>query len=202
MITLNDAQRSAATAGDGPTLILAGAGSGKTRVIVERMVWLVEERGVDPRHILALTFTNRAANEMRERVMARLGVDRLASWVGTFHGFGLFVLRREIDRLGREKTFTIFDDTDQLSLMKRLIKGLPVHLERVMPREALEWISGFKQKLEEPDFDAPCTSAHEKTCCELWVRYHESLLNASALDFDDLLVLVARLLAQHADVRE
>lgn len=199
---LNDAQRSAAMAGDGPTLILAGAGSGKTRVIVERMVWLVEERGVDPRHVLALTFTNRAANEMRERVMARLGVDRLASWVGTFHGFGLFVLRREIDRLGREKTFTIFDDTDQLSLMKRLIKGLPIHLERVMPREALEWISGFKQKLEEPDFDAPCTSAHEKTCCELWVRYHESLLNASALDFDDLLVLLARLLAQHGDVKE
>lgn len=201
-MALNDAQMKVVTAAEGPNLVLAGAGSGKTRVIVERIVWLIEERGVDPRNILALTFTNRAANEMRERVTARLGVDRLASWVGTFHGFGLFLLRREIDRLERSKDFTIFDDTDQLSLMKRLIKALPSHFSSVTPREALEWVSAYKQKLEDPDFDSPTGSANEKTCRELWVRYHQALLAASALDFDDLLVLPARLLAQHADVRE
>ena len=130
-VRLNDAQRQAVTAGDGPVLVLAGAGSGKTRVIVERMVWLVEERGVDPRHLLALTFTNRAANEMKARVAARLGVERLAAWVGTFHAFGLYVLRREIERLGRPKTFTVFDGTDQLSLMKRLIKALSASAAKI-----------------------------------------------------------------------
>jgi len=200
MSELNDAQQEAVTAGDGPALVLAGAGSGKTRVIVERIIWLIEECGVDPRSILALTFTNRAANEMRARVMARFGVDRLACWVGTFHGFGLFVLRREMDRLGREKTFTIFDDADQLSLMKRLIKDLSAHFSSVSPREALEWISALKQKLAEPDFAAPCNVVQEKTYRELWVRYHRLLLNASAVDFDDLLVLPVRLFEQHPDV--
>jgi len=202
MAELNDAQQTAVTAGDGPALVLAGAGSGKTRVIVERILWLIEERGVDPRSILALTFTNRAANEMRERIMARLRVERLASWVGTFHAFGLFALRRDIDRLGREKTFTIFDDGDQLSLVKRLIKGLPAHFTTVSPREALEWISGLKQKLAEPDFGAQCKAAQEGTYRELWSRYHQFLLNASGVDFDDLLVLLARVLEQHLDVRQ
>ena len=200
MSALNDAQQEAVTAGDGPALVLAGAGSGKTRVIVERIIRLIEERGVDPRSILALTFTNRAANEMRARVMGRLGVDRLASWVGTFHGFGLFVLRRDMDRLGREKTFTIFDDADQLSLMKRLIKDLSAHFTTVSPRDALEWISALKQKLAEPDLAAPCNVAQEKTYRELWVRYHRLLLNASAVDFDDLLALPVRLFEQHPDV--
>src|SRR5690349_21127019 len=116
-IKLNTQQRDAVTAPDGPALVLAGAGSGKTRVIVERIVWLIDERGIDPRSILAVTFTNRAADEMRQRVMQRLGTDRLASWVGTFHSFGLFVLRREMERLGRSKTFSVFDDTDQMGLM-------------------------------------------------------------------------------------
>jgi len=103
MITLNKAQTAAVEAGDGPALVLAGAGSGKTRVIVERILWLIAERGVDPRNILALTFTNKAAGEMRQRVQERLGVPKLASWIGTFHSFGLFLLRREMERLDRPK---------------------------------------------------------------------------------------------------
>src|SRR5262245_55849259 len=103
MQQLNEAQRRAVTEGDGPTLVLAGAGSGKTRVIVERLAYLVGEKGVDPRHLLAVTFTNRAADEMRARVAHRLGLEKLASWVGTFHSFGLYLLRREIDALGRSK---------------------------------------------------------------------------------------------------
>ena len=201
MQDLNEAQRQAVTAGDGPALVLAGAGSGKTRVIVERLVWLVEERGVDPRSLLALTFTNRAAGEMKARVAQRLGFDRLAAWVGTFHSFGAYVLRREIDKLGRPKAFTIYDDTDQLSLMKRLIKALPASYEQVSPREALAWISRLKQDLAEPRRDTPGDPA-EDTCRLLWRRYHAALEGVSAVDFDDLLVLLARLLQEHADVRD
>ena len=136
METLNEAQRSAVTAPDGPALVLAGAGSGKTRVIVERMHWLIRDQGHDPRAILALTFTNKAASEMRRRVTEQLHDERAVPWVGTFHSFGLYALRRDADRLGRSKSFTIFDDGDQLSLMKRLVKELPSTHEKVSPRDS------------------------------------------------------------------
>jgi len=198
-LSLNEAQRVAVTAPDGPALVLAGAGSGKTRVIVERIVWLVEERGVDPRHILAVTFTNRAAGEMKTRVASRIGGDRAACWVGTFHSFGLYLLRREMEKLGRPRMFTVFDDADQLSLMKRLIKGLPAHYAKVTPREALQWISRLKQDVEEPDMAETCATDEDETCRALWVQYHEALLRASAVDFDDLLVLPVRLLEGDAE---
>ena len=205
MIDLNEAQRTAVTSPDGPTLVLAGAGTGKTRVIVERIVWLIEERGVDPRNILALTFTNRAANEMRTRVIARvmgrLGTERLASWVGTFHAFALYVLRREIERLGFGPSFTVFDEADQLSLMRRLLRDLPPSHVKLTPREVLSWISRIKQDLGEPD-SAPPKSDAEETARLLWRQYHDALRRASALDFDDLLVLLARLLREHEDVRD
>ncbi|MCX5757080.1 MAG: UvrD-helicase domain-containing protein, partial [Candidatus Hydrogenedentes bacterium] len=196
---LNEAQRMAVAAPDGPALVLAGAGSGKTRVIVERIVWLVEERGVDPRHILAVTFTNRAAGEMKDRVASRIGAGRASSWVGTFHAFGLYLLRREIERLGRPRVFTVFDDADQLSLMKRLLKNLPGQYARVTPREALQWISRLKQDVDEPDMTEPCATDEDETCRALWVRYHEALLRASSVDFDDLLVLPVRLLEGDSD---
>ena len=201
MTDLNDAQRRAISDGDGHTLVLAGAGSGKTRVIVERLAWLARERGVDMRNVLALTFTNRAAAEMRERVQARLEADRLGAWLGTFHSFGLFVLRRDIDRLGRKKTFTVFDDTDQVSAMKRLVQDLPATYARVSPREALQWVSRLKQDVATPDSSAPATP-EEETYRALWNRYHDALARASAVDFDDLLVLTSRLLDEHPDVRE
>jgi DNA helicase-2/ATP-dependent DNA helicase PcrA len=196
---LNSAQRAAVTADDGPALVLAGAGTGKTRVIVERLVWLIEEQGVDPRNLLALTFTNKAAAEMRNRVAARLGVDRLAAWIGTFHSFGLFILRREMETLGRPKAFTIFDDADQLSLLKRLVKDLPKSFEPVSPREALSWISRLKQNVATPDPSVPEGSAEEHTYRELWHRYHNALRHSAAVDFDDLLVLVAELFEKHPD---
>ncbi len=193
MVVLNEAQRAAVEAADGPALVLAGAGSGKTRVIIERMAWLVEERGIDPRHLLALTFTNKAAAEMRERLAQRLDLDRLSSFLGTFHSFGNYVLRREMDRLGRSKNFTIFDDTDQLSLMKRLVKELPAGHEQVSPRAALSWISRLKQNVEEPDWGGKPDYPAEQSYRHLWRRYHESLEAASTLDFDDLLVLLVKL---------
>lgn len=202
-IKLNTQQHDAVTAPDGPALVLAGAGSGKTRVIVERIVWLIDERGIDPRSILAVTFTNRAAGEMRERVMQRLGTERLASWVGTFHSFGLFVLRREMERLGRSKTFSVFDDTDQMGLMKRLIKELGPKYEAVSPREALHWISALKGELKTPEAEPDgADDTEEQSYRELWKRYHTALERASAVDFDDLIVLTAKLLQENEEVRE
>jgi len=194
---LNDAQLAAITQGDGYALVLAGAGSGKTRVIVERIAHLVGERGVNAREILALTFTNKAAGEMRDRAARRLGRDRLDAWAGTFHSFGLWVLRRDIDKLGRKKSFTIFDDADQIALMKQLVKGLPSTLVQVTPREALQWISRFKQDLAAPTKD-DVEDETDETFAELWDRYHGALARHDAVDFDDLLVLPAKLLSDDA----
>lgn len=202
MLKLNDVQREAAAWGRGPALVLAGAGSGKTRVIVERIVHLIEEDNVEPRRILALTFTNRAANEMKERVQESLGGGSLSTWLGTFHSFGLYILRREMERLGRPKQFTIVDDNDQLSLMKRLVKGLPAGLVKVSPRDALSWISSLKQELEDPDFEHPAEDHDEQTYRELWKQYHSVLEQSSAVDFDDLLVLPAKLFLDQREVVE
>jgi DNA helicase-2/ATP-dependent DNA helicase PcrA len=202
MIDLNEAQQAAVTAPDGPVLVLAGAGTGKTRVIVERLVWLIHERGLDPRSLLALTFTNRAANEMKTRVAERLQVERLAAWVGTFHSFGLFVLRREIEHLNRTSTFSIFDESDQLSLMRRILRELPPNYAKVSPRDALSWISRLKQDIDEPDFSRPARTDAEETFHAAWRQYHQSLEAACALDFDDLLVLLVKLFREHSDVRE
>lgn len=200
MTHLNESQRKAVLGGDGHALVLAGAGSGKTRVIVERIAYLIGDQGVDPRCILALTFTNKAAGEMRDRVTRRLGVDKLASWLGTFHSFGLYVLRRDIDKLGRNKNFTVFDDADQLSIMKSLVKELP-QSTAISPRDALAWISRLKQDLADPD-SADAIQPPDPTLGRLWSQYHAALARVSAVDFDDLLVLVARLFEEHPDVRE
>ncbi|MBI3117230.1 MAG: UvrD-helicase domain-containing protein [Candidatus Hydrogenedentes bacterium] len=202
MIALNKDQEAAVTAPDGPALVLAGAGSGKTRVIIERLAWLIEERGIDPRRLLALTFTNKAANEMQQRVAERLQLDRVGLWVGTFHSFGLYVLRREIERLGRPSSFTIFDDADQMSLMKRLIQDLPAGLEKVLPRDALAFISALKQRVEAPPPDEQPKNESERSLRELWSRYHGALSRARAVDFDDLLVLPARLFQESAEARQ
>jgi DNA helicase-2/ATP-dependent DNA helicase PcrA len=168
-------------------------------VIVERIAWLVSERGVDPRNILALTFTNKAAGEMRTRAAARLDTDSLSSWVGTFHSFGLFVLRREFDKLGRRKDFTIFDDADQLSLMKRILKELPADRVQASPREILSRISRLKQDLSVPKAEQG-DEDFDRLFATCWRRYHETLEGASAVDFDDLLVLPVRLFEKHPEV--
>lgn len=199
MATLNDGQRQAVRHAAGPALVLAGAGTGKTRVIIERLAWLVDECGVDPRHLLAMTFTNRAAEEMRVRLAERLGMRRVGAWLGTFHSFGLYVLRREIETVGRSRQFTVIDDGDQLTLMKRLVKDLPARYARVSPREALQWLSLHKQDLKVPG-DAP-RSKEDETCRALWDRYHAALEKSNGLDFDDLLVLTARVFREHDDIR-
>ncbi|MFO7974256.1 MAG: 3'-5' exonuclease, partial [Candidatus Hydrogenedentota bacterium] len=177
----------------------AGAGTGKTRVIIERLAWLVDEQGVEPRSLLAMTFTNRAADEMRVRLAERLGVRRVGAWLGTFHSFGLYVLRREIETLGRARQFTVIDDSDQLTLMKRLVKDLPGRYARVSPREALRWVSLHKQDVRTPRRDPG--APEEETCLALWDRYHTALRKSNGVDFDDLLVLTTELFQEHPDIR-
>lgn len=191
MITLNEDQQAAVTAPDKPVLVLAGAGSGKTRVIIERMAYLVENRGVSPHALLALTFTNKAAGEMRQRFAVRLKLEAVSAFIGTFHSFGLWVLRREAYRLDRPNGFIIFDDADQLSLMKRLIKDLPRNFTPVSPRDALSYISNLKQKEPFPSWEDKPLTEEEVTYRELWVRYHEALQQCGAFDFDDLTTLTA-----------
>jgi DNA helicase-2/ATP-dependent DNA helicase PcrA len=201
MPTLNPQQEQAVTAPDGAVLVLAGAGSGKTRVLIERLVYLVEERGIDPRQLLALTFTNKAAAEMKQRFRDRTGEEGPGPWIGTFHSFGLYVLRRAMDRLGRKTSFTVFDDGDQLSLMKRLVKELPGQYAKVSPRDALSWISKIKQSAGAPNPKAGTDDPAEATYRHLWEQYHAALKRAEAVDFDDLLVLTVELLEQHEEVR-
>jgi len=202
MVQLNEAQHAVVTAPDGPALVLAGAGSGKTRVIIERMAHLVEERGVNPRNLLAVTFTNKAAGEMRNRFSQRIALDMIPSFIGTFHSFGLWILRRNADLLERPKDFTIFDDQDQLSLMKRLVKELPKTFVTVLPREALSYISRIKQIEPYPNWSDPPDTPEEETFRELWHRYHNTLKGCGALDFDDLTALTSFLLERFPDVRE
>jgi len=202
MTTLNSTQQAAVSAASGPVLVLAGAGSGKTRVIIERMAWLVEEEGVSPRSLLALTFTNKAASEMRTRFARRLGVETVPAFIGTFHSFGLWVLRREAETLNLSPNFTIFDDSDQLSLMKRLVKDLPKSFLAVSPRDALRFISQIKQVEPYPNWSDPAESLEEKSFRELWARYHDALKACSALDFDDLTALTAHLFSTSPDACE
>ncbi len=199
-VQLNESQYTAVTAPDGPALVLAGAGSGKTRVIIERMAWLVEECGVSPRNLLALTFTNKAAGEMRDRFARRIAMDFIPSFIGTFHSFGLWVLRRDADLLDRPKNFTIFDDQDQVSLMKRLVKELPKTFKPVSPRDALGFISRIKHIEPYPNWSDPPETPEEETHRELWVRYHEVLKGCGAMDFDDLTALTAFLLERFPEV--
>lgn len=199
-ITLNDAQQAAVTAPDGPVLVLAGAGSGKTRVIIERMAWLVEERGVAPRNLLALTFTNKAADEMQRRFAQRIALDYVPSFVGTFHSFGLWILRREAEQLHRPRNFTIFDDQDQRTLMKRLVKELPKRFMPVSPRDALGFISSVKHVEPFPAWSDAPEAPKEETYRELWQRYHDVLKACGALDFDDLTALTAFLLERFPEV--
>ncbi len=202
MITLNETQQAAVTAPDGPVLILAGAGSGKTRVIIERMAHLVEDRGVPARSLLALTFTNKAAGEMSRRFAKRIELDYVPSFLGTFHSFGLWVLRREAHQVERPRNFIVFDDGDQLSLMKRLVKELPKNFIAVSPRDALGYISRIKQAEPFPAWENPPESPEEETCRELWVRYHDTLRKGAALDFDDLTSLTAFLFERFPEVRD
>ncbi len=194
---LNEPQRAAVTHGDGPLLILAGPGSGKTRVIAHRIAWLVTERGVPPWRILAVTFTNKAAREMRERASRLLGVESSELHMGTFHSMCARWLRADGRSIGISPDFVIYDDADQVGLMKRVLEALEIDPRRFSPRSILSAISNAKSEMVVPEEYA--RRAHDyfgEVVARAYTRYQEALQGASALDFDDLLLEAVRLFRQ------
>jgi DNA helicase-2/ATP-dependent DNA helicase PcrA len=196
---LNPHQRQAVMHGDGPLLILAGAGSGKTRTLTHRIAWLIRECKVSPREILAVTFTNKAAGEMRERLEKLLGsVEGL--WVSTFHSACVRILRREMEQVGFTSQFTIYDDSDQERLLKAVLKELNIAEQTLKPRAAAAAIDGAKNRGLWPE-DLPGGDYAADLIAKVYARYQERLKLANALDFGDLLLWVVRLLESDAGVR-
>ena len=200
---LNPPQREAVTHPGGPLLVLAGAGSGKTRVITYRIAHLVKELGIRPWRILAVTFTNKAAGEMRQRVEGILGDAARQVWLGTFHSTCARILRKEIERLGMPGNFTIYDRSDQTALIRRCLKHLSVSERELKPAGALGQISNAKQNLMTPkDCREESKGGFNDTIAEVYDLYQTSLRHNSAVDFDDLLMYTVFLLRDYNDVRD
>lgn len=199
---LNEMQRRAVLQTEGPVLILAGAGSGKTRVITNRIAYLIEECGVNPWNIMAITFTNKAAGEMRERVDDMVGFGSESIWVSTFHSSCVKILRRYIDRLGYENSFTIYDTDDQKSVMKDVCKKLQIDTKNLKEKTILGYISSAKNEMISPAKFATenATDYHMSKVAMAYKEYQETLKKSNALDFDDLLVLTVELFEQCPDV--
>ncbi len=193
---LNADQRPAVTHGDGPQLVLAGAGSGKTRVITYRAAWLVQERGVDPARIAAVTFTNKAAGEMKGRVESLLGIYPLPAFVGTFHRFSLRLLRAYGGKVGLSRNFTILDSSDQLSLLKKAMKAEELSSDAYRPQAVLSAISSAKNKLLDPhQFEAEADDFYRsKVVAPAYRRYQALMREAGGVDFDDMIRLAVKLL--------
>ncbi|HEY5055565.1 MAG TPA: UvrD-helicase domain-containing protein [Acidobacteriaceae bacterium] len=206
---MNPQQREAIQAVDGPVLLLAGAGSGKTRVITHRIAWLIEQRGVAPDAILAVTFTNKAASEMAERVEKIIGHTSLAKpTLSTFHSFCVRVLRRDIEALrvnntGLTKSFAIYDEVDQQAVMKAALKRLAIDDKQLKPRVVLGRISWAKNHMIDPqEYFLASKNPMEERIAHLYEIYRKELFKANAVDFDDLLLETVRLLKVAGDVRE
>jgi DNA helicase-2/ATP-dependent DNA helicase PcrA len=200
---LNDNQRAAVVHSGSPLLIVAGAGSGKTRVLTHRIAHLLAERGVHPGQILAITFTNKAAGEMKERVEQLVGPRANAMWVMTFHSACVRILRRESKRLGFTSSFSIYDAADSKRLMALVCRDLDLDPKRYPPKSFSAKISNLKNELiDEEDFAAQATDGFEKTLAQAYALYQSRLREANALDFDDLIMTTVNLLRAFPDVAE
>ena len=202
--TLNAEQKEAVLHTEGPLLILAGAGSGKTRVLTHRIAYLIEEKGVNPWNILAITFTNKAAGEMRERVDKIVGFGSESIWVSTFHSMCVRILRRYIDRLGYDTNFTIYDTDDQKTLMKDVCKMLEIDTKVYKERMFLSEISSAKDELVTPEeYELNAVGDYVKSkIAQVYKEYEKQLRANNALDFDDLLLKTVQLFQTQADVLE
>src|SRR5438105_3551328 len=190
---LNSEQREAVLHINGPLLILAGAGSGKTRVITSRAAYLVSEHHAEPHEVLAVTFTNKAAEEMRTRIETLVGSDCRRMWLSTFHSMCARLLRREAPAIGLSRDFVIYDSSDQLTVVKQALKALHVDDTFVQPRAALSRISHAKNRMEGPDQMAAIAASsgwnrRDEEIAKVYNRYVAALKEANALDFDDLLL--------------
>lgn len=202
--TLNPMQREAVFHTEGPLLVLAGAGSGKTRVLTHRIAYLIEEKRVAPWNIMAITFTNKAAAEMRERVDKIVGEGAEAIWVSTFHSSCVRILRRFIDRLGYDTNFTIYDGDDQKTLMKQVLKKMQADPKQFKERAVLSRISAAKNdRITADEFEQQAgADFREKKIAQIYREYQKELKKNNALDFDDLLVKTVELFEANADVLE
>ncbi|MFE9027364.1 DNA helicase PcrA [Streptomyces iakyrus] len=200
---LNDNQRAAVVHSGSPLLIVAGAGSGKTRVLTHRIAHLLAERGVHPGQILAITFTNKAAGEMKERVEQLVGPRANAMWVMTFHSACVRILRRESKKLGFTSSFSIYDAADSKRLMALVCRDLDLDPKRFPPKSFSAKISNLKNELiDEEDFAAQAADGFEKTLAQAYALYQSRLREANALDFDDLIMTTVNLLRAFPDVAE
>ena len=202
--TLNNRQQEAVFYTEGPLLILAGAGSGKTRVLTHRIAWLIDQIGVNPWNILAITFTNKAAGEMRERVDQIVGFGSESIWVSTFHSMCVRILRRYIDRLGYDTNFTIYDADDQKTLIKDVCKYLQIDTKMFKERSLLSAISSAKDELVTPEEMTLRAEGDwaKKKIAQVYTEYEKQLKANNALDFDDLLLKTVQLLQTQPDVLE
>jgi DNA helicase-2/ATP-dependent DNA helicase PcrA len=201
--TLNPAQREAVEHGEGPLLVVAGAGSGKTRVLTSRIARLIERLEVPPKAILAVTFTNKAAGEMRERVGRLLGQDPSGMWIGTFHGIGARLLRMYGDRVGRSPEYTIYDEADTLAVVKRLMERHRISPKEFAPKAIVGEISSAKNALVEAhEYETLARTPLSKAAATIYRELEPTLRAANAASFDDLLVLPVRIMREHPEIRE
>ena len=200
---LNPAQREAVLHYEGPLLVIAGAGSGKTRVLTTRIARLVEHHGVDPSRILAVTFTNKAAGEMRERIARLVKVDLKGMWCGTFHAIGARMLRAHAARVGRTPSFTIYDEDDTLGLVKRVMERVGVSPKQWTPRSIVSLISDAKNALVTPaEYQQVAMDPLSRAAAAVYVELEGALRSANAVTFDDLLVLPVQILRENPDILE
>ena len=200
---LNPVQREAVVHIDGPLLVIAGAGSGKTRVLTHRIAYLIADRGVSPFEILAITFTNKAAQEMKHRVGALVGPVAEKMWVSTFHSACVRILRRDADMLGYPKSFTIYDQADAVRLTGYVLRDLNLDPKRFPPRTVHAVISAAKNDHVAVDqYRGAAKVIFERKIADVYAEYQSRLLRAGAMDFDDLLFVTVSLFRQHPDVLE
>ncbi|MGO1712360.1 MAG: UvrD-helicase domain-containing protein [Senegalia sp. (in: firmicutes)] len=199
---LNDEQREAVETTEGPLLVLAGAGSGKTRVLTHRIAYILEQKDIFPDNILAITFTNKAAKEMKERIERLVDIRVEDMWVGTFHSMCVRILRRDIDKIGYNRNFIIFDGSDQNTVIKDTIKQLNVNEKMYEPKSMINFISSMKDKLIDPDtyINDNYSDFRERQKGEIYRLYQEKLQKNNALDFDDLIGKTIELFRDNPDI--
>ncbi|WP_374724384.1 DNA helicase PcrA [Calidifontibacillus erzurumensis] len=200
---LNPEQQAAVRCTEGPLLIMAGAGSGKTRVLTQRIAYLMSEKNVAPWNILAITFTNKAAREMKERVSMLVGPTAEEIWISTFHSMCVRILRRDIDRIGMNRNFSILDTTDQLSVIKKILKEKNIDPKKFDPKAILGTISAAKNELiTSEDYAKSAGNYYEKVVSEVYETYQDRLKKNQSLDFDDLIMMTIHLFNRVPEVLE
>lgn len=200
---LNDRQREAVLYGDGPLLILAGAGSGKTSVLTKRVAYLIKERNVSPKNIVAITFTNKAAKEMKERIIKEVGKEGYDIQISTFHSFGLRIIRENYEKLGYEKNFTIIDSDDSLTVVKKILKEMGIDSTRFNPKFIKNQISSCKNEMVTPEkYKNLVNDELSDITYKVYKKYQDTLLRNNSLDFDDLLIKPIELFNKYKEVLE